>query len=104
MFKKCVLKCKSDDQETKLSLSEKLLSPGDWACLDGAKVWGTPYKGTYIGGAATNGHIDLSSAGSYLEGVENLIAGESEGTGYKTSDDGGSFPDGAFTWECVSVN
>lgn len=101
MYKDYFLNCKSGNQETKLKLSENLAFPS-WECLDGADVWGTPYKGNTLSGNLTSGYVQLS-IGVTLEDVKNLKVG-SVGTGNRIDTNDGTFPEGEFSWVCESIN
>ena len=88
----------SSSTDLKLTDGSFFQSPA-WECLDGAAVWGTPYKGRCMSPNLTGGHIELSVNTMLSDWSAHVGA---QGGGYKLDENDGSFPTGDFSWECVS--
>ena len=88
--------CSSGENEATILLADgTLFGFPTWKCLEGDEVWGRPSSGSLLGPRLTAGQIELN-LGSILNDW-NATEGAS-GTGYRTDDNGGSFPTGDFRW------
>ena len=92
------LLCTSNDVEAYIRLEEKLVGVS-WECIEGAEVWGTPWKGTALGPLLADGSMQLSTT-DYLYDCKALKL-DAEGTGDHQMATG-TFPEGTFNWKVVA--
>lgn len=93
------LSCISGEKSATLVLTEALPFP-KWKCLEGNDIWGIPSSGVMLSSNMTGENIELS-LGTILNDWINVEKG-SFGKGNRMDDNGGSFPSGEFSWECIS--
>jgi hypothetical protein len=91
------LACTSGEAEATIVLADGgLFSFPTWQCVEGNAVWGAPSSGDCLSPRLTGGQIELS-LGSVID--DWSTDEDASGSGYRLSDNGGSFPAGDFAWK-----